>query len=766
MPKSPILGGFSTQRSKNLADNQLINLIAEIVETKDGKVPGALYNSAGLDLVYTVGSGPVRGVRDLNGLLYVVSGPNVYSVTPNGTITLCGSIGSAPTPVSMFSNTTQLLIIDGNGGWLVPGGYPLSGGAISAPGGLYAVNDTITLRGDTGTASAYPILTVQGVSNTPVTAFNMVNGGTTYTSATNVATTAIEGQPGAGKGLTLNITAASGPISAVAVASGGSGYTVGDTGAIGTGTGDAIYRVTATSGGGVTGVMLLGRGSIYSTASGVSTVIGFGVTGNAGAGFKVNIIAASGPISSASLAAGGQGYALGNTGFISGGTGDATYVVNAIGAHGTVTAFSITQPGALVEQPVNLDQKSTSGSGSGFILTTLSFGAFVGVVPVTMPFPKPIMGAVSDGFGLAIFQNSQNLAQSDQGDLSTWQALNFGIADQSSDKCAALTVIHDEAYVLKERSAEVWIDGGLAGFAFQPLTGVHMEFGCMAPFSLAKLGEVLIWLSRNDQGQGIVVVAKAYQVEPISTQALIAEFDGYPMLGDAIGYGFQQGGHSFYVLTFPEANKTWMYDLTSSQLAGVPIWSRLAAWSDGQFNRHWGNCFWNWKGYGAPITTTITYQANSVTITSPSELASATGLNGLPTSFITALLSVWLLLPDISNSTGMIFSNQTDDTHGTTNPGLFVKVQNDSTGTPEITVEAWDSTNTVIVSATYAFTNWAAWVNLLVSIDTATQVLQVYANTVVSSVLVETHLTPTAITWTSSHPIAAVATQAWHVAVV
>jgi hypothetical protein len=93
-------------------------------------------------------------------------------------------------------------------------------------------------------------------------------------------------------------------------------------------------------------------------------------------------------------------------------------------------------------------------------------------------------------------------------------------------------------------------------------------------------------------------------------------------------------------------------------------------------------------------------------------------------------------------------------------------VQNDLTGSPQITIEAWDASSNPIVVATYDFTTWGAWVNLQISIDTATHVLQVYANTITSSVFTETKLTPASITWSSTNPISAPGLQPWHVTVV
>jgi hypothetical protein len=495
----------------------------------------------------------------------------------------------------MVQNTNQLLIIDGVAAWLVPGGYPLTGGTIDEPGGLYAVNDTITLQAASGSQSSYPVLQVESIANAPVVSYTLGETGTTYNSATNVATTPIQPQPGAGTGLALNITSvgSNGQITGTTIAAGGASYAVGDTGVINSST--ASYQVTAESGGAVTAIRLLNFGGGYGVASDVPTTATNAMPPNSGLGFTLNITASGGPIAGSTLANGGYGYAAGNVGLVSGGTGDATYLIVIVGPQGTVTSFSVIQGGAINTEATSFTQKSTSGSGSGFVLSPDSYGSFIGLVPVTVPFANPVMADISDGFGLCVFQSSQAIAQSDQGDLSTWQPLNYGISNQSPDNCVSLKVIHDEAFILKEGNTEVWVDEGNANFAFGPIISVHIEFGIAAPFSVAIADEDLIWLSRNDQGQGTVVAATGYRTRPISTQALVNEFQSYATIGDAQAYVRQEGEHVYYVLTFPTANKTWVYDKTTSGFLGTPQWHQLAAFDNGALNRHWGNAWCPWS---------------------------------------------------------------------------------------------------------------------------------------------------------------------------
>ncbi len=44
-------------------------------------------------------------------------------------------------------------------------------------------------------------------------------------------------------------------------------------------------------------------------------------------------------------------------------------------------------------------------------------------------------------------------------------------------------------------------------------------------------------------------------------------------------------------MTFPTGNETWVYDQTSSQIAGRPQWHQRAKFSNGAFSRHQASCY-------------------------------------------------------------------------------------------------------------------------------------------------------------------------------
>lgn len=94
----------------------------------------------------------------------------------------------------------------------------------------------------------------------------------------------------------------------------------------------------------------------------------------------------------------------------------------------------------------------------------------------------------------------------------------------------------------------------------------------------------LFWLGADARGQGIVFRANGYSGQRISTHAVEYAIQSYGTISDAIGFTYQQDGHSFYVLTFPTAQRTWVFDVATS------AWHERAGFANGQFIRHRANC--------------------------------------------------------------------------------------------------------------------------------------------------------------------------------
>ncbi len=333
--QSPILGGSYTSRSRNLAYEQCINLMPLMIDKPQGKAVGMLINTPGLDLLATIGAGPIRGGTSYGIYAYVVSGNALYQVNRSWQATLLGNLATSSGPVSVLANTTQLLVSDGQLGYLVTYGPP------------------------------------------------------------------------------------------------------------------------------------------------------------------------------------------------------ATFA--------TVTSF---------------------------------------------PVGAQIL-AYQDGFGLTNIAGTNQWFQSNLNDFSMWGGLNFSSADAQPENIVSIVDCNNQVWLLSVDHMELWVNAGLAGFAFQRLAGVQPEVGCVAPYSAIQVGDSVMWLSQDNKGQGLVMRTKGYGTEDVTDEPTAYQFAQYAKtygIADAIAFTYQQEKHAFYWLIFPAAGASWVFDLTTGK------WHQRCYWNNGNFYRHLANC--------------------------------------------------------------------------------------------------------------------------------------------------------------------------------
>lgn len=186
-----------------------------------------------------------------------------------------------------------------------------------------------------------------------------------------------------------------------------------------------------------------------------------------------------------------------------------------------------------------------------------------------------------------------------------FSALGYATAEASSDKLVRIFAQNGQLWLVGERTTEIWHSTGSADQPFLRVSGAYINCGCIAKNSLAQFGTSLIWLSQTDVGDGQVVLTEGYQVKRISNHAMEQEFASYERLDDAVGYSYQQEGHSFYMLSFPTANKTWCFD------GSTGMWHERSYYNlNSQHERHRSqvHCFYKGKHYVGDHTNGIIYE--------------------------------------------------------------------------------------------------------------------------------------------------------------
>lgn len=123
-------------RSLPLSAQRVVNLFTE-KQRPGAKSQTPLFGVPGLTAFANVGTGPHRGSWIMQGLAFVVSGPELYSVDINGAGTLLGTGIGGTEPVSMADNGMQLCIVNGVDGWI----YTTSANNSVSMSGFFQITD-------------------------------------------------------------------------------------------------------------------------------------------------------------------------------------------------------------------------------------------------------------------------------------------------------------------------------------------------------------------------------------------------------------------------------------------------------------------------------------------------------------------------------------------------------------------------------------------------------------------------------------------------
>lgn len=235
--------------------------------------------------------------------------------------------------------------------------------------------------------------------------------------------------------------------------------------------------------------------------------------------------------------------------------------------------------------PVSLADNGTqifiACSGPSYIYNTST----AVLAAITDPdFPGAVTVGYLDGYFVFNEPGSQRIWVTSLLDGASIDPLDFASAEGSPDNLLAVTIDHREAWLFGVNSIEVWYNAGTPDFPLMRIQGAYNEIGLAAVRSIAKLDNSLFWLGSDTRGKGIIYRANGYSGIRLSTHAVEYAIQNYTTISDAVGYTYQQEGHAFYVLNFPAANATWVYDVVTNS------WHERASWSNGAFARHRADC--------------------------------------------------------------------------------------------------------------------------------------------------------------------------------
>jgi hypothetical protein len=194
----------------------------------------------------------------------------------------------------------------------------------------------------------------------------------------------------------------------------------------------------------------------------------------------------------------------------------------------------------------------------------------IGAVDGILPYPTmtPVFRGVAldylDGFYVAIAfgeslagSNPNQVNVSALGDGSVWDPLAYVIKEGSSDLITQLATLNGQLWIFGQKTCEVWYNAGNPTFPFQRIQGATLNLGLVAPWSVVKFENSIIWLASDDRGYTRVYQAKGLEPQRVSTypiELILGNPATVGLLPSCQAYGYQENGHSFYVLQMMGTN--------------------------------------------------------------------------------------------------------------------------------------------------------------------------------------------------------------------
>ncbi|MBL0716103.1 MAG: hypothetical protein JJV98_20655 [Desulfosarcina sp.] len=167
--------------------------------------------------------------------------------------------------------------------------------------------------------------------------------------------------------------------------------------------------------------------------------------------------------------------------------------------------------------------------------------------------------AYLSGYFLAHDVNTENYYESNLFDGKDWNELEYAITGVNPDSLKGVYAVNGEGYGMGLKSGEVYYNSGSANFSFSKIPGGNIPCGVLAEKSPAEFMGSLILLNNY----GVVVQAAKAPVK-LSTEHVDRAIESMGKATDAVGFTFTMSGHTFYVLTFPYADDTYVLDLTTN----------------------------------------------------------------------------------------------------------------------------------------------------------------------------------------------------------
>lgn len=215
-------------------------------------------------------------------------------------------------------------------------------------------------------------------------------------------------------------------------------------------------------------------------------------------------------------------------------------------------------------------------SGNRGYCSNLSTGVWTAIPVGTLPGAAFV--AFLNNFFLALNVATNTLYVSTFNDALTWPGGQAQQRSVSGDKWLSMIADGQYAWLFGGQKTDVYQLAGTGNTIFVPVQGVSLNYGIGAPYSVALVDNAPQWVGANEHGRGMILRAEGFRALRRSTTAVEFAIDGYDQVQSAVGFSYQQSGHTHYVCNFPDDADTWTDDASRDPRDS---WHKRGYWNAG-----------------------------------------------------------------------------------------------------------------------------------------------------------------------------------------
>jgi hypothetical protein len=191
------------------------------------------------------------------------------------------------------------------------------------------------------------------------------------------------------------------------------------------------------------------------------------------------------------------------------------------------------------------------------------YDAVGGLDEITTPFfPTNLVPGVGylDTY-VAVMNVDGRIYTSDPADPTTWNALNYISTTSQPDLATGISSHLNYIVAFNQWSMQFFYDVGTStGSPLLSNASANLEIGCANGNSLVKFEQTLAWVGQsNTAGKGVYLLNGIVPIK-VSNQFIDKYLDA-DTCDSCKATGIKYNGHSWYILTLPDSDLTFVYDI-------------------------------------------------------------------------------------------------------------------------------------------------------------------------------------------------------------